>query len=817
MWCGCFSRLKPRYKRLVDEIFPAVPEDGLVKNNMGKLIFYAVSSPEKLDRIGEYLYEKASKDISRKRYKQSKIAMEATDQLLLSCRSQAISLFIESFLRMVQKLLESPDVSLQIFATESFVRFANIDEQTPSYHLRYDFFVCIFSSMCHNSDNNLEVQKKIRLAGIKGLQGVIRKTTSDDLVENIWNPIHMNKIIPSLLYNMQISREPDSKSVDSTESFDCSEPIENDPHALAEQCLRELVTHASFGHVKNVLQPLLLHLDLHNLWLLDSFAVQCFRTIMYSIQPQYLYIVIESLMVHLNQSIKSSLKMRTSMADVLHSIIGIIAGQSTGPTALEIVNSLLTHVRTSAIKPANTSDSDDESNYREILLNTLAQFAIHLPDYQKIEIMTFIMSKVTLYRPESPSDITQYITLKCLLRVTTSVSFAILPYSFLLSLLEASEAKDPRNRLLVQEILHSLLDKHNNAQQFSKPGYDVNTLNIMYQKCSDSEVNFILNNGKQIYTALFHNLEYGDNSTDNIDHVFTTLALICTEFTSQRMLPDFFHFLMSVQNMSVESANLSFDIKYEINLLVACLFALAAHVHSLRLLQEYVDELIANRKSDKAYLFTESRKIQQQQQQQKSESTSPTSAADNSPADVALPLPTAVLPRVLFETSVLSEVIEKEGISAASFSSSRFLYEKLNSAMFVRSYTKDSLTALEDSFNKSEPESRSSSPSIQRKFLQEDLTFEGIKRILTDNPDKLREKELNQCAEIFKNCKFLPFEELCSILTREDEDTLLGKVTEISDKIKADTTTPTSDNRISTAAIDSNFPACGMYPEVFVY
>lgn len=89
-----------------------------------------------------------------------------------------------------------------------------------------------------------------------------------------------------------------------------------------------------------------------------------------------------------------------------------------GPTALEIVNSLLTHVRTSAIKPANTSDSDDESNYREILLNTLAQFAIHLPDYQKIEIMTFIMSKVTLYRPESPSDITQYITLKCLLRVT---------------------------------------------------------------------------------------------------------------------------------------------------------------------------------------------------------------------------------------------------------------------------------------------------------------------------------------------------------------------------------------------------------------
>lgn len=37
-------------------------------------------------------------------------------------------------------------------------------------------------------------------------QGVVRKTVSDDLVENIWEPVHMDKIIPSLLYNMQNDR-----------------------------------------------------------------------------------------------------------------------------------------------------------------------------------------------------------------------------------------------------------------------------------------------------------------------------------------------------------------------------------------------------------------------------------------------------------------------------------------------------------------------------------------------------------------------------------------------------------------------------------
>ena len=47
---------------------------------------------------------------------------------------------------------------------------------------------------------------RIRTAGLRGLQGVIRKTVSDDLQVNIWEPVHMDKIVPSLLYNMQEDR-----------------------------------------------------------------------------------------------------------------------------------------------------------------------------------------------------------------------------------------------------------------------------------------------------------------------------------------------------------------------------------------------------------------------------------------------------------------------------------------------------------------------------------------------------------------------------------------------------------------------------------
>lgn len=45
--------------------------------------------------------------------------MEAMDQLLMACHAHSLNLFVESFLRMVQKLLEDVNPTLQIMATNS--------------------------------------------------------------------------------------------------------------------------------------------------------------------------------------------------------------------------------------------------------------------------------------------------------------------------------------------------------------------------------------------------------------------------------------------------------------------------------------------------------------------------------------------------------------------------------------------------------------------------------------------------------------------------------------------------------------------------
>ncbi|XP_065570365.1 protein EFR3 homolog B-like isoform X2 [Artemia franciscana] len=199
----CCAAFRPRYKRLVDNIYPVNPEDGLIRANLDKLIFYSCSSPEKLDRIGEYLAQRVNRDIYRRKYAFITLSMEAMDQLLASCHNRALNLYLESFLLTIEDLLQSDNPDLKILASQSFNRFANIEEDVPQYHRRYKFFVESFSQICHSSHNNPDVRTRLRLAGLKGIQGVIRKTCSEELADSIWIEDRMNLIMPSLLFNMQ--------------------------------------------------------------------------------------------------------------------------------------------------------------------------------------------------------------------------------------------------------------------------------------------------------------------------------------------------------------------------------------------------------------------------------------------------------------------------------------------------------------------------------------------------------------------------------------------------------------------------------------
>nr|CAI5832917.1 unnamed protein product [Callosobruchus analis] len=790
--CGCCSAFRPRYKRLVDNIFPVYPQDGLVKSNMEKLTFYSLSSPEKLDRIGEYLFQRAARDIYRKRYGFVIIAMEAMDQLLLACHAPTLNLFVESFLRMVQKLLESTEPELQILATQSFVKFANIEEDTPSYHRRYDFFVSKFSAMCHSNEKDEELRNKIRIAGIKGLQAVVRKTVSDDLVENIWESQHMDKIVPSLLFNMQQSayykKDHNNTEVPSDDSLD--------PPMLAETCLRELVGRASFGHIRAVLRPVFRHFDLHKLWVPNDFAIHTFRIIMFSIQAQYSYTVVESLMAHLDENAKSSPTIRTSIAGVLSKIIAIAAGESVGPSVLEIINSLLSHLRDSV---RNEASQSEEKEYQEALINALGEFANHLPDYQKIEIMMFIMSKIPfpLVDNQTPADnLLQSILLKSLLKVGTkyqTIHFnTTFPVSFLEPLLRMSLAPDPDMRLLVQKILHTLLDRHHNLEKLTKPtSVNVLELNLVLEKSSRPDLIFINKHGPIVYDALYTSLQMDTNTPENIEAIYTTLALLCVELASAETVIDLLQLILGIQSLALTSTSLSNAQKFNLHAIVISLLVLIPEVVELKDLTDYAQQIVSARQQEAPHLLPD--------------------LLDHYPIDCEM---ANKVPHLLIDQMAVCECVKQGGIDPSRLQQTS-PYGAGGPGMIVgtqrNSWIENGARGSLIELPAQEVDSAASSPGVQRKHTEEELTFESMKKVLTEPPEVRKEAEAERRKQLSHTFRTASFSELVR-RTKPKHDVLQSKLNEIFKSLRTnENTSPTEEKKGDIPTYEQNFP------ELFYY
>ncbi|XP_053391092.1 protein EFR3 homolog B-like [Mercenaria mercenaria] len=86
----------------------------------------------------------------------------------------------------------------------------------------------------------------------------------------------MDKIVPSLLYNMH---DPGFVPVDIESPKD-----EELPAQVAETVFRDLICRASFGNLKPVLKPILIHMDNHKLWTPPTFVIRVFKIVMYSVQ-----------------------------------------------------------------------------------------------------------------------------------------------------------------------------------------------------------------------------------------------------------------------------------------------------------------------------------------------------------------------------------------------------------------------------------------------------------------------------------------------------------------------------------------------------
>ncbi|XP_059138693.1 protein EFR3 homolog B-like isoform X3 [Physella acuta] len=781
-FCVCCTALKPRYKRLVDNIFPANPNDGLVKSNMEKLTFYALSSrPEKLDRIGQYLERKLSADINRHRSQYVFISMEILDQLLVSCHAHSLNLFVESFLKMVQKLLECGDPKMQIRATQSFVKFANVEEDAPSYHRRYDFFVSKFSSLCHNNNSDPPTRRKLRQAGLKGLQGVVRKTISDDLQVNIWEAVHMDKIVPSLLYNMQEHGPAD-------EDGDAESPREEDnPAHLAEVVFRDLICRASYGNIKSVLSPVLIHLDNHNLWVPNDFAIRVFKIIMFSVQSQYGYLVVQMLLTHVDKHAKSDPRIKTCIVTVLYEAVLISAGNSTGPSVLEVFNNLLRHLRISIDrKSSEEHQRNEEIKFEEVVVNTIGEFANNLPDYQKIEIMMFIMGKFPQFTNEEEiGKMDKQLSvnlLRTLLKVATKYKTVGLsqafPPEFLHPLLRISLIDDPGMRIIVQEILHTLFDRHGNAfklKHITLPK-DIATLHLTIKINNRHDLLFMKKSGMQLYWHILENLQLESNRVDNFEAIYCTMCLICLEVGQDEVIIELVRLALDIQQMALNSS-LPVTHLCAIHSLVAAFLNVLGQLTSAGSLYHNVLRVVENRENDAPYLL-------------------PDFAFNRNNRPHSYPKNFEVKESCLFHQDKLAECLRSSGLDVTRLSTP--FSARPNLGFGVGSGEGGTSVSDVGSIN-IEMEGTDGSPHVSKKT--EEITVESLKKMLAEDNSVGKAEEEKHRREVVNMFRSAPFED---IVAHSKSTHFHNKLNEILDMVSQDRLTSEPQQEM-------------VFPKLFVY
>lgn len=177
----------------------------------------------------------------------------------------------------------------------------------------------------------------------------------------------------------------------------------------------------------------------------------------------------------------------------------------------------------------------------------MGEFANHHPDYQKIEIMLFIMNTVPDLSKKSKGDqMLQNILLKSLLKVGVqyrTVSFEkAFPASFLQPLLKMARAPHIPTRIIVMQILQALLDRHQN-QTILNVITIKSYASLSLESPSRSDIIFTHKYGANMKQAVIEAMSL-DDQNDAITSAYNTAALMITEMSCSETVQEFLLFVL---------------------------------------------------------------------------------------------------------------------------------------------------------------------------------------------------------------------------------------------------------------------------------
>ena len=490
------------------------------------------------------------------------------------------------------------------------------------------------------------------------------------------------------------------------------------------------------------------------------------------------YIVIEKLMSHLEGIPSQGLIQKASIAIVLSKIIGIGVGDSTvGPAVLEIINGLLKHLKKSAEteKTYDTSSADPKQQFQHALLDALGQYASKMPDFQKIEIMTFILSKVP-YDAQADHEL-QLILMKALYYVAHKHTANLFSTTFspqlLSTLLRLLQAPDQDVRLLVLQTFQILVDRHSNREKLAKPVLEPANLALegFPAKSNRSDQMFVQKSLFSVFQHFKRALEEQSNSIEFIEAVYTTCALLHVETSgcdeSALYLLDL---VDSVQLMAKSNMNLSTENRFALHAIAICFLTLLAATIQSAELDACVDSVVTAREAKAPHMLPPL--VEQYHP----------GLDPNTPEE-----------DILIDPAVVKEALKNAGKDVQRMDSLPRRKSPRNSwsegqssqmAPFDNTSRRPSTVSSSSSVNV-DYQSASSSPGLPARVfpVSDDMTVAAFKKVLEGPTKEDKEREAAAKREVQQKYLHAPLEELVEMTARRGPE-LRDVLTDIMARVK---------------------------------
>lgn len=102
---------------------------------------------------------------------------------------------------------------------------------------------------------------------------------------------------------------------------------------------------------------------------------------------------------------------------------------------------------------------------------------------------------------------------------------------------------------------------------------------------------FIRKHGPEIYLALYESLELSSNTVENVESIYTTLALLAIELASEETILELLRLVLSLQDLAVTSGQISLALKFNLHAIVISLLVLISYACNTTALIDYAKKV----------------------------------------------------------------------------------------------------------------------------------------------------------------------------------------------------------------------------------